>query len=123
MSDAYEVISAFLDDEPFDPAQLADALSDPAGRALLLDFLALRHVVQPSHLVQPTGHQPLASVERQPRRASLKAFAAAAAVFVALAGGYFVGQRERVSPSEAPPATRVADAPAAWQEVLPGRTR
>jgi hypothetical protein len=117
MSNAHEVISAFLDDEPFDPAQLADALSEPAGRALLLDFLALRH------LVQPKGRQPLPSVERQRRRASLKALVAAAVVFVALAGGYFVGQRGHVSPSGAPPATRVADAPAAWQEVLPGRMR
>jgi hypothetical protein len=93
-------------------------LSEPGGRALLLDFLALRQ------LVQPTGHQPLASVERQRRHASLKTLVAAAAVFVALAGGYFVGQldqRERVSLSEAPPATRVADAPAAWQAVVPGR--
>lgn len=117
MSDAHEVISAFLDDEPFDPTQLAEALSEPTGRALLLDFLALRR------LVQPKGNQPVASVERLRRRASLKAFVAAAAVFVALAGGYFVGQRGRVPPSEAPPATRIADAPAAWQEVPPGRMR
>jgi hypothetical protein len=115
MSDTHEVISAFLDDEPFDPSQLAKALSEPAGRALLLDFLAMRH------LVQPQGHQ--ASLEQQRRRAPLKALVAAAAVFVALAGGYFVGQRGGVLPSEAPPATRVADAPAAWQEVLSGRMR
>ena len=47
MSDTHAVISAFLDDEPFDPVALADALSDPAGRALLIDLLALRHIVQP----------------------------------------------------------------------------
>jgi hypothetical protein len=117
MSNPHEVISAFLDDEPFDPAELAEALSEPTGRALLLDFLALRR------LVQPKGHQPVASVERQRRRTSLTAFVAAAAVFVALAGGYFAGQRGRVSTSDAPPATRVADAPAAWQEVIPGRMR
>jgi hypothetical protein len=119
MSDAHEVISAFLDDEPFDPRALADALSEPSGRALLLDFLALRQVVQ------STGQQPLAVVERQRQRkpASWKALVAAAAVVVALAGGYVVGQRERVSPADAPPATRVADAPAAWQVVLPGRMR
>ena len=115
MSDTHEVISAFLDDEPFDPSQLAEALSEPDGRAFLFDFLALRH------LVQPQGHQAPASFERQPRRASLKALVAVAAVFVALAGGYFVGQRGGVAPSETPPATRVDDAPAAWQEVLPGR--
>jgi anti-sigma factor RsiW len=68
-------------------------------------------------------HHAPASLDRQRRRTSLRALAAAAAVFVALAGGYFVGQRGEGAPSEAPPATRVADAPAAWQEVLPGRTR
>jgi hypothetical protein len=117
MSDTHEVISAFLDDEPFNPSQLAEALSEPDGRALLLDFLALRH------LVQPQGQQVPASLAQQPRRARLKALVAVAAVFVALAGGYFVGQRGAVAPSEAPPATRVVDAPAAWQEVLPGRIR
>lgn len=116
MSDTHEVISAFLDDEPFDPSQLAEALSEPAGRAFLLDFLALRHLVQPQG-----GHQAPASSEQQRRLAPLKALVAAAAVFVALAGGYFVGQRRGVAPTEAPPATRVVDAPAAWQEVLPGR--
>jgi hypothetical protein len=115
MSDTHEVISAFLDDEPFDPSQLAEALSEPAGRAFLLDFLALRH------LVQPQGHQAPASLKHQRRRAPLKALVAAAAVFVALAGGYFMGQRGGAVPSEAPPATRVADAPAVWQEVIPGR--
>jgi len=117
MSDTHEVISAFLDDEPFDPSQLAEALSEPAGRALLLDFLAMRH------LVQPPGHQVPASLEQRRRPARLKAFLAAAAVFVAVAGGYLVGQRAGVVASEAPPASRVADAPAAWQEVIPGRMR
>ena len=116
MSDTHEVISAFLDDEPFEPGRLAEALSEPSGRAFLLDSLALRH------LVQPQGQAP-ASFARQPRRASLKAVVAAAAVFVALAGGYFLGQRGEGAPTEAPPATRVADAPAAWQDVLPGRMR
>jgi hypothetical protein len=117
MSDAHEVISAFLDDEPFDPSQLAEALSEPAGRALLLDFLAMRH------LVQPQAHQVPSFLEQRRRPAPLKAILAAAAVFVALAGGYLVGQRAGVVASEAPRASRVADAPAAWQEVLPGRMR
>jgi len=117
MSDTHEVISAFLDDEPFDPSQLAEALSEPGGRALLLDFLAMRH------LVQPQGQQVPASLEPRRIAAPLAAFLAAAAVVVALAGGYLVGQRAGVAASEAPPASRVADAPAAWQEVLPGRMR
>ena len=48
MSSTHEVISAFLDDEPFDPQELSDALSDPAGRALLIDLIALRRIVQPT---------------------------------------------------------------------------
>jgi hypothetical protein len=117
MSERHEVISAFLDDEPFDPRELAEALSEPDGRAFLLDFLALRR------LVQPQGHEVPASLAQQTRRAPLKALVAVAAVFVALAGGYFIGQRGSVAPSDAPAATRVVDAPAAWQEVLPGRMR
>ncbi len=119
MSETHEVISAFLDDEPFDPNELAAALSEPAGRALLLDFLAMRH------LVQPPGHQAPAAFEsrqrQRQRHGPLKAFLAAAAIVVALAGGYVVGHRAEVASSEAPRATRVADAPAAWQTVLPGR--
>ncbi len=38
MSDSHEVISAFLDDEAFDANALAHALSEPAGRELLLDL-------------------------------------------------------------------------------------
>jgi hypothetical protein len=40
-----EVISAFLDDEPFDAAALAAALEAPEGRRLLIDTIALRHLV------------------------------------------------------------------------------
>ena len=54
MNDTHEVISAFLDDEPFDAGGLATALSDPAGRAVLIDLVALRHVVQPDALVPPS---------------------------------------------------------------------
>jgi hypothetical protein len=118
MSDTHEVISAFLDDETFDPGQLAEALSEPGGRDLLLDLLALRH------LVQPQGNDVPASFEQQPRRSPLRALVAVAAVLVALAGGYFVGQgRSGTALSEAPAATRVVEAPAAWQEVPLGRMR
>jgi hypothetical protein len=110
MSDTHDVISAFLDDEPFDASQLAQALSEPDGRALLIDLLALRHVIQP-------GKE--ATLERPRKRPMLRALMAAAALVVALVGGYAVGQRQSESDrSEAPAATRVVEAPAAWQ-VLP----
>ncbi len=85
MNDTHEVISAFLDDEPFDPRQLAQALSEPDGRTLLIDLLALRHVMQPG--------KEAASFERQGKRAGLRALMAVAALVVALVGGYFVGER------------------------------
>ena len=108
MNDTHEVISAFLDDEPFDPRQLAQALSEPDGRTLLIDLLALRHVMQPG--------KEAASFERQGKRAGLRALMAVAALVVALVGGYFVGERRgEIARAEAPAATRVIDAPAAWQ--------
>ena len=48
MTDRREVVSAFLDDEPFDAGELARALADTDGRALLLDLVALRSLVQPA---------------------------------------------------------------------------
>jgi hypothetical protein len=41
----HEVISAFLDNEPFEAAALGAALADPEGRELLLDLIALRSLV------------------------------------------------------------------------------
>jgi hypothetical protein len=116
MSSTHEVISAFLDDEPFDSSQLAEALSDPAGRDLLIDLIALRH------LAQTDGKEAPASIDRAPWRSSLRALAAAAAVLVALAGGYLAGaRRNEAAMSAAPAATRVVQAPAAWRDVPAGR--
>src|SRR5688572_4808863 len=110
MNDTHEVISAFLDDEPFDARQLADALSNPEARAELIDLLALRHVMQP-------GKEAM-SVLRPKRRSGLQVLLAAAAVLVALVGGYALGQRQHeIGQSEAPAATRVVEAPAAWQQL------
>jgi hypothetical protein len=110
MNDKHEVISAFLDDEPFDPLALAEALSDREGRAQLIDLLALRHVMQP-------GREAMAVVLPK-KNSGLRALLAAAAMVVALVGGYALGQRQgETDRSEAPPATRVVDAPAAWQQL------
>jgi hypothetical protein len=116
MSDTHEVISAFLDDEPFDSRDLAEALSQPAGRDLLIDLVALRHLTQTEGTEAPTLS------DRQPRRSSWRALAAVAAVVVALVGGYLAGQRRsEVVMSAAPPATRIVEAPAAWKNVPSGR--
>lgn len=118
MSDTHEVVSAFLDDEPFDSSKLAEALSEPTGRDLLIDLIALRH------LTHADGTERAALKDQKPWRSSLRALAAVAAVLVALFSGYVLGQRRsEVSMSAPPPATRVVQAPAAWQEVPLGRMR
>ena len=49
----HEVLTAFLDNEPFDPAELARALADPGGRELLLDLVALRTLVRDDPIDAP----------------------------------------------------------------------
>ena len=105
MSNTHEVISAFLDDEPFDSQELVHALSDPAGRALLIDLVALRRIVQPTDAV------PAIKVANPVRRPVWWIAATAAALFLTLAGGYVVGERRSSSSSsEAPPPTRIVQA-------------
>ena len=105
MSTAHEVISAFLDDEPFDPQDLARALDDPAGRTLLIDSLMLRRIVQPTDAIPPM------KAPAPPRRSPWRVAAAAAMFVVALTGGYLVGERRSIAPvDEAPPPTRVVQA-------------
>jgi hypothetical protein len=105
MNSRHEVISAFLDDEPFDPQELADTLSDPTGRMLLVDLIALRQIVQ------PTDAAPTITAASPVRRRPWQLAAAAAALFLALAGGYMVGERRAMATSsEAPPPTRIVEA-------------
>lgn len=102
---SHEVVSAFLDDEPFDPEQLASALSEPEGRALLIDLLALRRIVQPTETVFAMPRPTM--VRRFGWRAGI---AAAAALVLAVAGGYFAGARGAQASTAAPAATRVVQA-------------
>lgn len=105
MNRTHEVISAFLDDEPFDPQELAHALDDSTGRALLIDLVVLRRIVQPTDAV------PAMKAASPVRRGPWRVVAAAAMLFLALGGGYLAGERRAVTTSsEAPPATRVVEA-------------
>jgi len=99
-----EVISAFVDDEPFDPDALGRALATDDGRQILLEFIALRHViaddgaaVAPAVPVRPRSRWPL--------------WAAAAAVVVALAGGFMAGRtlERRGQSDQAPAPTRTVE--------------
>ena len=112
MKTNHEVISAFLDDEPFEPQALAEALADPRGRELLIDFVLLRHVAESEEsasVAMPT----LAPPSKRPLY-----LVAAAAVVIALLGGYQLGQRQSTDDSLRPPAaTRVVQSDSAWQEL------
>ena len=112
MNTSHEVISAFLDDEPFEPQALADALADPAGRELLIDCVLLRHVAQSeesAYVVTPAA---------APRPKKPLYLVAAAAAVVALLGGYQLGQRQSTNDSPRPPApTRVVQSEPVWQEL------
>ena len=105
MNNTHEVISALLDNESFDPEELLTALSEPAGRALLIDLAALRRIVQPSEAAPPIGTVVTAGRRQWPL------LAAAAAVLIALVGGYAVGGRQTTKTSAgAPPPTRIVQA-------------
>ena len=114
MTNRFDVISAFIDDEPFDALELGQALADREGREMLMDLLALGRLVQPDRSATPT-----ITVRR---RRPLVAFAlAGAAAVVALVGGYQLGARE-TSMSDAPPAPTITIRPeGGWQPVNEGR--
>ena len=98
MAANHEVISAFLDNEPFDGAELAEALADPAGRKLLIDLVAL------GHLVQPAPAPASGRTRWSPRSWTL----AAAGVLLAVATGYVAGARQTdIASTRAPEPTRV----------------
>ena len=103
----HEVISAFLDNERFDPSELAEALADPAGRTLLIDLVALGHLVQPA---------PTPAVGRARWTPRYLAFAAAG-LLLAVATGYVAGVRQSdMASTRAPEPTRVVSlADRQWQ--------
>jgi hypothetical protein len=108
MTPDHHVISDFLDGEAFDPHALGVALTDPAGRDLLIDFIVLRYAAQADDTVT--------SSSSPARQSTGRLFLAAAAVLVALAGGYEFGQRQAGADSAGPPAaTRVVQVQ--WQRV------
>jgi hypothetical protein len=107
MSDIDDVISAFLDGEPFDPDDLTGALADASGRALLIDLIALRHVVR-ADVIAPAG-------SRRFQRGWVGVLVAAALVLTLL-GGYRIGEWRGTAAAETPPApTRIVPATSGWQ--------
>jgi hypothetical protein len=99
-----EVVAAFADGEAVDPVQLDRALADAAGRAYLVDLLALRGLVDGHGLARPAAaHSESAAgvmrgeVRREFRRdvaSPVRWWPAAAAIaVVSVLGGYVAGQR------------------------------
>ena len=114
MTNQHEVISAFLDDEPFDAPALAAALSDPSGRDLMIDLVVLRHIVQTDER---------AMTQERERGSARRPWLAAAAIVVALVGGYYVGERRGTTDApDAPVPSRVVQA-SDWQTVPNGGAR
>jgi len=83
-----EVISAFLDNERFDAADLAAALAAPGGRDMLLDLVTLRQLVQDGAASDVPGSSGI-----RPRGTALRWLAAVAAACLVLASGYWLGMR------------------------------
>jgi hypothetical protein len=105
VNNTHDVISAFLDDRSFEPEELAHALDDPAGRALLIDLIVLRRIVQPTDAV------PAIATANLERRRPWRVIAAAAMLVLALGGGYILGERRATTTAvEAPAPTRVVEA-------------
>jgi hypothetical protein len=108
MNETHDVISAFLDGEPFDPDDLTAALADASGRALLIDLIGLRHVVRAD------VSAPVASKRVQRRWVS--GVVVAAALVLTLLGGYRIGEWRAAAAATTPPApTLIVPANTSWQ--------
>jgi hypothetical protein len=106
-----DVISAFLDNEPFDSEELSDALSTENGRRMLVDLIALRSVVQPA----------LATVVDAPIASARFHWQWVAAAVVMLIAGFALGHQVARSADPSPGVSAVvAPAPTAGFKFEPG---
>jgi hypothetical protein len=97
MDGRFDIIDAFVDGEPVDPAGLKRALADADGRDYLVDAWLLRNVVQ-DEMAQE------ASAPRAARPAARRPWLIAAALAaVCLVGGYVAGTRFPGRPGSPPP--------------------
>jgi hypothetical protein len=94
----HELLSALLDREPVDPDALAAALERPEARAVLVDFVRLRTVLQPDGVGEPAATR-RALARRTPGRALFQL--AAALLLIAL--GALAGHRLSPADAEPPP--------------------
>jgi hypothetical protein len=115
LSSSHAVVEALLDGEGVDPQALKDALADPAARDHFVDLLVLRDAV--SSLGAPAVAAP---APRSTMATGARWLAAAAAVVLCVAAGYFAGQRV-VTPVSAQTVEALVLAPAAPAAPEPTR--
>lgn len=107
MSDVHDVIEAFIDGEYVDPPLLKQALSEEAGRDLLVELLVLRGLVAG----QPAARSAAAGAPSRSRASRLRLVAAAACLAGAgVFGGYLAGTRQTATVAH-PAAVTAAPAP------------
>jgi hypothetical protein len=126
MSDHYEIIDAFADGERVAADALAKALESEAGRRYLIDIIALREIA---------GEElPAAAARAVTDRRPLRWLAVAAALALAVVGGYQAGIARggaavvqptpgSVAAESAPPAPTVViklDPGTTWEEPAKG---
>lgn len=104
-----DVISAFVDNEPFDAADLAQALAEPGGRELLLDLLALRALVQDDGAAPAPASAVLSGEWRRRERHTMLAagFLAASILFAIGSALVLPGRMEQHRPEGPPTPVRV----------------
>ena len=126
MSDITDVIAAFADGEPVDPAGLTDALSQAEGREHLIDLLALRDLVGDPDVGARKEKTSEVFIENR-RRASVfgirRILATAALVVLGVIGGFLAGHRLAASPGPGPATTAANTAPQIVPVSAPSPTR
>ena len=110
-----DVITAFIDNELFEATTLGDALATTEGRALLLDLVALRDIVQPEDRVVP--------VRRSRMPSHFLWVAAAAGIVISAIAGFQVGATRDGSTQAPPPAPTVVVTVPAWTDISTGGQR
>jgi negative regulator of sigma E activity len=107
--DAKEVLSAFVDGERVEPAELASALGEPGAREALIDFVRLRAALaddsRPSEAFVERVRKRLGSRRAAWRARPVRLVAAAAVLALAALGALDLGRRFRpAGPADEPPA-------------------
>ena len=111
-----DMISAFLDNEPVDPDELASALEDAAGRALLVDFVRVRQAVARADDPLPAS---LATLRARPiARVALVRWTAAAALLLLFFLAGWMSPRPFTSADDAPESA--PPAPTRVEKFVPG---